>query len=614
MKQFIAADGYYADMKYRAGVITGVSSIITERTGFVSRIKKICIFAVIIAAFSFCFCENIMEKLEEYNTYLEVVSVNPEDGADDVAVTAEISAEFNDDIDNATIKASAFSVNDGEIPGVLSYDSSLKKIIFTPGTYLSYNTKYTVNITKDIKNAEGYYLEEDYKWSFTTLNFYFDVISVTPANYAMGIINTTSISVQFNDDINMSTVNASTFAVNGGAVTGAYSYDPILRIVTFTPASELLYNTLHTVTLTTGIKSEKGDSMSSDYTWSFTTEIYYFNVVSVYPSSGSIDVPVSADIIVQFDDNIDLSSVTTSTFIVDGGAGAISGVYALDQRTVTFNPDSDMTALTTYNITLTTGIQNLTVETMASNYIWAFTTASGLVPEIYILSPLLADMTTGSTYDFGNQITSTPKAATFTIGNNGNDPLNIDLGNMLFSGTDSGMFSLTVSPAASVPAGGTTTFTAQFLPTSDGVKTATLTIPSNDGDEPSFIINLTGLALSSGAPEIQITDNGVILVSPDSTVDFGTLTIGDTGTKTIKIYNIGSTTLNVTGYNIGGTNPSLFSTTFTTATLAPGAAPADVIISFSAPLKINAKATISFFNNDADESTFVVKLKGRTMP
>lgn len=607
MKQFIAADGYYADMKYRAGVITGVSSIITERTGFVSRIKKICIFAVIIAAFSFCFCENIMEKLEEYNTYLEVVSVNPEDGADDVAVTAEISAEFNVDIDNATIKASAFSVNDGEIPGVLSYDSSLKKIIFTPGTYLSYNTKYTVNITKDIKNAEGYYLEEDYKWSFTTLNFYFDVLSVTPANYAMGIINTTSISVQFNDDINMSTVNASTFAVNGGAVTGSYSYDPILRIVTFTPASELLYNTLHTVTLTTGIKSDKGDSMSSDYTWSFTTEIYYFNVISVYPSSGSIDVPVSADIIVQFDDNIDISSVTTSTFIVDGGAGAIPGAYslALDQRTVTFNPDSDMTALTTYNITLTTGIQNLTAETMASNYTWAFTTASGLVPEIYLESPFGAEIASGGSFDAGSLTTP----YTFKIINIGSGSLTINSFSL-----DNTEFSVSASGTPySIGSGGNSTFDVTFSPSSIGVKNTVLTINNTDSDEGAFIINLTGYSPAAPLPEIQVTDYGIILISPNSTVDFGTITIGDTGTNTIVIQNIGTANLVISGTTIGGTNPSLFSTTFTTATLAPGVT-ADVIISFSAPLKINAKATISFFNNDADESTFVVKLKGRTMP
>jgi hypothetical protein len=96
-------------------------------------------------------------------------------------------------------------------------------------------------------------------------------------------------------------------------------------------------------------------------------------------------------------------------------------------------------------------------------------------------------------------------------------------------------------------------------------------------------------------------------------VDFGTITIGDTGSKTIVIHNIGSAPLNITGVAMGGTNPDYFSTVYTGGPIAAGST-ANVVIDFSAPVKINAKATITFTNNDADEGSFVVKLKGRTMP
>ncbi len=153
-----------------------------------------------------------------------------------------------------------------------------------------------------------------------------------------------------------------------------------------------------------------------------------------------------------------------------------------------------------------------------------------------------------------------------------------------------------------------------FIPSgATGTKNAILSIPNNDSDENPFVINLTGLALASALPEIQVTDNGAILVSPNSTVDFGTLQISTPATKTIVIHNIGTANLVISDTTIGGTNPTLFNTGFSTATIAPGVT-TNVVITFSAPIKINAKATITFTNNDSDEGSFVVKLKGRTMP
>jgi hypothetical protein len=408
----------------------------------------------------------------------------------------------------------------------------------------------------------------------------------------------------------MSTVSSSTFEVNGGAVTGTFSYNPVSRQVTFTPDSEFLHNTVYSVNITQGVFSIDGKPLESAYSWSFTTEIYYFNVVSVYPASGATGVPVISDIVVQFDDNIDDTPLASSILVNGSVPGLVLPVgYDPLTRTATFNLSSDLSGLVLYTITLTTGIKNLKGESMASDYSWSFTTASLLSPEIYALSPLGVDMLSGTIYDFGNALCSTTKSSTFTIGNSGTDILSIS--NVTLSDTTNFATSLT---NGSIAAGGSQTFTVTFQPdTVAGTKNCSLTVTSNDSDESSFIINLTGLALTTAAPEIEITDTGIILISPDSTVDFGTLTIGDTGTKTIVIHNIGTANLNISGTTIGGTNPTLFNTGFTTATIVPGAT-ANVVINFSAPVKINARATITFTNNDSDEGTFVVKLKGRTMP
>ena len=103
---------------------------------------------------------------------------------------------------------------------------------------------------------------------------------------------------------------------------------------------------------------------------------FYIEVVSVYPAIGGVNVPVNTDIDVAFNDNIDMSTVDPSTFIVDGGA--VAGVFTYDsqQKTVKFNPGSDLLPSTSYMVNLTTGIKNPVGETMVSDFSWSFTTAA----------------------------------------------------------------------------------------------------------------------------------------------------------------------------------------------------------------------------------------------
>ena len=454
---------------------------------------------------------------------------------------------------------------------------------------------------------------EDVMKTLREYNTYIDIVSVSPGPNATGIAINTGIKVVFGDDIDMATVDSSTFMVSNGtaAVDGSFSYDSLLRTVTFIPTTYLSFYTVYSVTLTRGIRNAGGNYLAADYSWSFTTAQYYFHVISVYPVNGEINVPVNSNVIAQFDDNIDISTVSSSTFMVDGGAGVIAGAYTIDTllRTVTFNPALNLTASTLHTVTLTTGIKNPGGESMAADYTFSFTTGVALLPEVYLFSPL-AEIFNGGSFDLGNQVNPGANTAVFTIGNSGTGPLNIS-GVLLSDNINFG----TTLTTGTIAAGTSNSFDIYFNPdTTTGTKNASLTITSDDIDEGTFVINLTGISLAVPEPEIQITDSGVILISPTSTVDFGTITIGDTKTKTIVIHNIGSANLDVTGYTLGGTNPDLFSTTFIPpVTIAPGASE-NINISFSAPLKINARATITFQNNDTDEGSFVVKLKGRTMP
>jgi sugar lactone lactonase YvrE len=84
-----------------------------------------------------------------------------------------------------------------------------------------------------------------------------------------------AITVTFNEAMDASTFNSSTFTVataGGIAVLGTVSYDAATRTATFTPASPLSYGTHYTVTVTTGVKDEAGNPLGSALTWGFTTQ------------------------------------------------------------------------------------------------------------------------------------------------------------------------------------------------------------------------------------------------------------------------------------------------------------------------------------------------------
>jgi len=93
------------------------------------------------------------------------------------------------------------------------------------------------------------------------------VIFTSPASNATGISVNTVITAQFSESLDSSTVNASTFTMNG--VTGTVAYSGMTAM--FTPSGILDYDTTYTATITTGVRDNAGNAMASDYGWSFTT-------------------------------------------------------------------------------------------------------------------------------------------------------------------------------------------------------------------------------------------------------------------------------------------------------------------------------------------------------
>ncbi len=97
-------------------------------------------------------------------------------------------------------------------------------------------------------------------------------------------------------------------------------------------------------------------------------------ITSVYPSANTTSISIEDDIQIVFTKNIQASSVTSGTFIIEDEYGDSStGSYVISSDTVTFSPNK-LYYNTEYTVNATNGILDIDGNTFNNGYIWTFTT------------------------------------------------------------------------------------------------------------------------------------------------------------------------------------------------------------------------------------------------
>jgi hypothetical protein len=162
----------------------------------------------------------------------------------------------------------------------------------------------------------------------------------------------------------------------------------------FIPKNSLKSNTSYTAKLisgSAGIKDTAGNSLSSDYVWTFVTGATQSNphILGVWPENGATDAAVNTLIQATFDKEMKGSSITTTSFTVVAGNGtAVAGTVSYDStnKSAVFIPSANLAANTTYTATLTTAIVDASApgNPLVSNYIWTFTTGSTQITAVRI--------------------------------------------------------------------------------------------------------------------------------------------------------------------------------------------------------------------------------------
>ena len=229
---------------------------------------------------------------------------DPADLEIDVALDATVEATFSEAMDEPTLTTDGtFTLVDPdlvEVSGELLYDPLTLTATFTPDADLLPDTIYTATITTGAENLAGTPLEQDYVWTFTTLEAPM-VVSTEPEDLETDVPVDATVSATFSKAMDEQTITDQTFLVTGPGldeVAGTVVYDESTLTATFTPAPLLLLvDVEYTATITVEALDEAGNPLVEDYIWTFTT------TESFYPGEEPLDLG------------------TLSTFVAVAGAG-----------------------------------------------------------------------------------------------------------------------------------------------------------------------------------------------------------------------------------------------------------------------------------------------------
>jgi len=152
---------------------------------------------------------------------------------------------------------------------------------------------------------------------------------------------------------------------------GSFSWNG--NIMTYTPYSDLTFDTTYTVTIGTGVMDLADNNLQTEHIWQFITAVSDITHPTVTVNEPTeTNVPVSTQIHVTFSEVMDQASAE-SAFSMSPETG---GSFSWNGNIMTYTPDSDLTTETTYTVTISTDAMDLADNNMETDHIWQFTTAA----------------------------------------------------------------------------------------------------------------------------------------------------------------------------------------------------------------------------------------------
>jgi hypothetical protein len=204
--------------------------------------------------------------------------------ATNVPLDAKLTVQFSEPMNPLTITPNSFqltqssSVSSLLVPGSLAMSSDLRSVTFTPAQQLIPNGLHTLTLNAAITDLAGNpllpYLNSFFMTGVNATDPTPLTVVVSPVNGDTGVAINAPIFLQFSKPVAPTTVNGTTVVVtgSGGPILGTFTFEQNNQVVRWKPANliQLAPNTLHSISIVSGITDLAGVPMGSGFSSSFT--------------------------------------------------------------------------------------------------------------------------------------------------------------------------------------------------------------------------------------------------------------------------------------------------------------------------------------------------------
>src|SRR6266850_977809 len=311
-----------------------------------------------------------------------------------VPVNANVRLLFSGPIDPLTVTGAAIQLSGGssQMVGAISFSNNSQTVSFMPQDPLPASTLMTLTVT-GVKDLAGNAVAAQ-TTHFTTGTAPAvatpAVVNTNPPANATNVPVNVAIALQTNAPIDATTVNPSTFQVRDNTVNqnvaGTYSVSADGLTVYFVGNTPLPTGRSYSVNFAyQGMTDVAGNQLSGccggiynfSFSSGFTTSTAAPQVTGISPADGLTQVPINAQMTVQFNEPVNSQTLNQVTLSRGGTAVSVVRRLANGNQTLIVIPVITMSANTSYTLNIT-GVGDLSGHTMSSAVISSFTTGPGV--------------------------------------------------------------------------------------------------------------------------------------------------------------------------------------------------------------------------------------------
>jgi hypothetical protein len=182
-----------------------------------------------------------------------------------VSPNKKVFVAFSHDMDAASLTPQNIEIRG--VNSAITYDATNRIAYLTPSTELAHDRTFEVNISTAVRTATGQPMVSPHRFAFRTkLESTFSPPTVQDINGEC-VPSTDKVFVRFSEPMDSSTINSSTFFVEG--VSGTVTYDAVTRIATFTPDSPFTVGVTFTAHVTTDVQDLSGVNLQEEFIFTF---------------------------------------------------------------------------------------------------------------------------------------------------------------------------------------------------------------------------------------------------------------------------------------------------------------------------------------------------------